>query len=44
MADENIKDKNVELPKKAYELLSRADKGTDITVRDDQYEFSWILD
>ncbi len=44
MADENIKDKNVELPKKAYELLSRADKGTDITVRDDQYEFPWILD
>jgi len=44
MADENIKDKNVELPKKAYELLSLADKGTDITVRDDQYEFPWILD
>ncbi len=44
MADENIKDKNVELPKKAYKLLSRADKGTDITVRDDQYEFPWILD
>ncbi len=44
MADENIKDKNVELPKKAYEFLSRADKGTDITVRDDQYEFPWILD
>ncbi len=44
MADENIKDNNVELPKKAYELLSLAGKGTDITVRDDQYEFPWILD
>jgi len=44
MADESIKDKNAELPKKAYELLSRAGKGTDITVRDDQYEFPWLLD
>jgi hypothetical protein len=44
MADESIKDKNVELPKKAYELLSRAGKGTDITVRDDQHEFPWLLD
>jgi len=44
MADESIKDKNVELPKKAYELLSWAGKGTDITVRDDQHEFPWLLD
>jgi len=44
MANESIKDKNAELPKKAYELLCRAGKGTDITVRDDQYEFPWLLD
>jgi hypothetical protein len=44
MADESIKDKNDELPKKAYELLSWAGKGTDITVRDDQHEFPWLLD
>jgi len=44
MADESIKDKNVELPKKAYELLSLAGKGTDITVRDDQHGFPWLLD
>ncbi len=44
MADERMKDKNAELPKKAYELLSWAGKGTDITVRDDQYEFPWLLD
>lgn len=44
MANESIKDKNAELPKKAYELLSWAGKGTDITVRDDQHEFPWLLD
>lgn len=44
MADESIKDINVELPKKAYELLSWAGKGKDITVRDDQHEFPWLLD
>ncbi len=44
MADEILKDKNAELPKKAYELLSWAGKGKDITVRDDQYEFPWLLD
>jgi hypothetical protein len=44
MEEESIKDKNAEPPKKAYELLSRAGKGVDITVRDDQYEFPWLLD
>ena len=44
MANESIKDKNAELPKKAYKLLSWAGKGTDITVRDDQHEFPWLLD
>ncbi len=44
MADESIKDKNAELAKKGYELLSRAGKGTDMTVRDNQYEFLWLLD
>lgn len=44
MADESIKDKNAELPKRAYQLLSLAGKGKDITVRDDQHEFPWLLD
>jgi len=44
MADESMKDKNVELPERPYGLLSWAGKGTDITVRDDQYEFPWLLD
>jgi hypothetical protein len=44
MADESTKDKNAELPERAYGLLSWAGKGTDITVRDDQHEFPWLLD
>ncbi|NIO48681.1 MAG: hypothetical protein GTN73_04470 [Candidatus Aminicenantes bacterium] len=44
MEDKSRKDKNAELPEKAYELLSWAGKGTDVTVRDDQYEFPWLLD
>ena len=44
MADEILKDKNTEVPKKAYELLSWAGKGTDVTVRDDQHEFPCLLD
>ncbi len=44
MADESIKDRNAELPEKAYELFSWAGKGTDITVGDDQYGFPWLLD
>ena len=44
MADESMKDKNVDLPERAYGLLSWAGKGTDITVRDDQHEFPWLLD
>ncbi len=44
MTDESIQDKDAELAKKGYELLSRAGQGTDITVRDNQYEFLWLLD
>ncbi|NIM59579.1 MAG: hypothetical protein GTO16_11655, partial [Candidatus Aminicenantes bacterium] len=44
MKSESVKDKKEDAPKKAYELLSWAGKGTDITVRDDQYEFPWLLD
>jgi hypothetical protein len=44
MDDQSMKDKNVEVPERAYELLSWAGKGTDITVRDDQYEFPWLLE
>ncbi len=44
MEDETLKDKNSELPEKAYGLLSRTGKGADITVRDDQYGFSSLLD
>ncbi len=44
MAEESIKDKNEEAPQKSYELLSWAGKGRDITVRDDQHEFPWLLD
>lgn len=44
MEDETLKDKNSELPEKSYELLSRAERGADITVRDDQHDFSSLLD
>ncbi|MGB2763463.1 MAG: hypothetical protein WBC02_05565 [Candidatus Aminicenantaceae bacterium] len=44
MENENLKDKSLELPEKAYKILSRAQKGEDITVRDDQYEFPSLLD
>jgi hypothetical protein len=44
MEEESIKDKSAELSKKAYELLSWARRGKDITVRDDQYEFVSLLD
>ena len=44
MENQSIKDKNVELPKRAYELLSWAGRGENVTVRDDQYEFPWLLD
>ena len=44
MEKESTKDKNLELPKRAYELLSWARRGKDVTVRDDQYEFPCLLD
>jgi hypothetical protein len=42
--EESIKDKNEELPEKGSELLAWAGQGKDITVRDDQYQFPWVLD
>ncbi len=44
MKNESVKDINDRKPEKAYELLSLADKGENITVRDDQYDFSCLLD
>jgi hypothetical protein len=44
MEDETLKGKNSRLPEKAYELLSWSRRGGDITVRDDQYDFSSLLD
>lgn len=43
MEDERLKSIK-ESPEKTYELLSLADKGKDVTVRDDQYDFSCLLD
>jgi len=44
MKNESIKDTNDRKPEKTYELLSLADKGKNITVRDDQHDFSSLLD
>jgi hypothetical protein len=44
MKNESIKDINDRKPEKTYELLSLADKGESVTVRDDQYDFSCLLD
>lgn len=44
MENETPKDEDKELIEKAYELLSQAGKGADITLRDDQYDFPSILD
>lgn len=44
MEDESVKNTNLELEEKAYDLLSRVGKDEDITVRDDQYDFPSLLD
>ncbi|UCC38405.1 MAG: hypothetical protein JSV96_11255 [Candidatus Aminicenantes bacterium] len=44
MEEGTLKNKDTELPENAYELLSRTREGTDITVRDDQHDFSSLLD
>ena len=45
MEEETSKDRDTEQLERAYELHSWASKGQeDITVRDDQYEFPWLLD
>lgn len=44
MEEKIIKERGLEFPAKGYQLLSLATEGKDITVRDDQYDFSWLLD
>lgn len=44
MENERFKDTSEEEPKKTYELLSLASKGEDVTVRDDLYDFSCLMD
>ncbi len=44
MPDESIRERAEKISVKVYKLLSLARKGKDITVRDDQYDFSSLLD
>jgi len=44
MEKEPVEEKNSKFPARGYELLSWAAKGRDITVRDDQYHFPWLMD
>ncbi len=44
MEEEIKKDKDTEHLERAYDLYSWASKGLDVTVRDDQYGFPWLLD
>ncbi len=44
MEEETKREEDTGIQVKAYKLLASASKGQDITVRDDQYEFSWLLD
>jgi len=44
MGKRSLKGSGRGIPEKTYELLSLAKKGGDITVRDDQYDFSCLLD
>jgi len=44
MEEDTKKDEDTGIQEKAYKLLSSVSKGKDLTVRDDQYEFSWLLD
>lgn len=44
MEEEIKKERSPEFSEKAYSLLSWATEGENITVRDDQYDFPWVLD
>jgi hypothetical protein len=44
MEEEAKQVKTVESQEKVYQLLSQAAEGNQVTVRDDQYEFFWLLD
>ncbi len=44
MEEESKKNKDTKHLERAFELHSWASKGQDVTVRDDQYGFPWLLD
>ncbi len=44
MEEEIKKEKELESLNRAYDLLSKAERGNEVTVRDDQYDFFWLLD
>ena len=40
----SLKNQDIKFPEKAYDLLSWTSKGIDLTLRDDRYDFPWLLD
>lgn len=44
MENENSQQKDTIASEKDYQLLEEAEKGNDITVRDDIYDFYWLMD
>ena len=44
MENENSPQKDTIVSEKDYQLLDEAEKGNDITVRDDIYDFYWLMD
>lgn len=44
MEKENTEETISKFPARGYELLSWAARGRDLTVRDDQYHFPWLMD
>jgi len=44
MEKEPKEERNSKFPERGYELLSWAARGNDVTVRDDQYHFPWLMD
>jgi len=44
LEEDSLKERELKFPERAYELLSWVTRGRDITVRDDQYDFHWLLD
>jgi len=44
MEKDSQKERDVKFPDRAYKLLSWIARGKELTVRDDQYNFSWLLD